>query len=309
MTLLTGGEPAKPAAPPAWFSLPPQEIFDRLQSSPAGLSTAEAQHRLEQYGRNELHERKDLSRLDVFAAQFKNPLLLVLVFAAIVAGFTGEWADAVIVIVIILASAVLGYVREYRAASAAAALRSRIRTRANVLRDGAAQQVAVEEVVPGDVVLLSAGSIVPADCIVLESTDCFVSEAVLTGESFPVEKSAETLPAATPVAKRTNCGFLGTNVRSGTARCIVVETGRATEFGGIEHRLALRPPETDFDRSTRRFGSFLTAAMLLITLIVFVIDIILGRPVVDTLLFSVALAVGLSPELLPAILNINLSRG
>ena len=300
--------PGKPAQEP-WFSIPPQRIFETLHSGLAGLTTAEATRRLDEYGRNELHERKELSPLDVFAAQFKNPLLLILVFAAIVAGFTGEWADAIIVTVIILASALLGYVREYRAATAAAALRSRIRTRADVLRDGAARMVPTEEVVPGDIILLAAGSIVPADCIVLESTDCFVSEAVLTGESFPVEKTAEILPAATPLAKRTNSVYLGTNVRSGTARCIVVQTGRTTEFGRIEHRLALRPPETEFDRSMRRFGSFLSMAMFVMTLIVFVIDIMLGRPVVDTLLFSVALAVGLSPELLPAVLNVNLSRG
>ena len=245
----------------------------------------------------------------MLSAQFRNPLLLLLVFAAIISGITGEWADATIVIVIILASALLGYVREYRAASAAAALRSKIRTRANVLRNGVAGTVPIEEIVPGDVVLLAAGSIVPADAIVLEATDCFVTEAALTGESFPVEKKPGTLPPTTPIAQRTNSVFLGTNVRSGTARCIVVETGRSTEFGGIAHRLTLRPPETEFDRGIRRFGYLLTISMLAMTLIVFVVHILRGRPPAETLLFAVALAVGLSPELLPAILSVNLSRG
>lgn len=293
----------------AWWSLPPQQIFERLDSGPSGLATADAERRVHEYGRNELREHEQLSRLRVLTAQFRSPLLLLLVFAAIIAAVTGEWADATIVILIVLASAGLGYVREYRAAAAAAALRSTIRTRANVIRDGSSTMVPIEDVVPGDVVMLAAGSIVPADAIVLEATDFFVSEAVLTGESFPVEKSAGTLPATTPVARRTNSVFLGTNVRSGTARCIVVQTGRTTEFGGIAHRLMLRPPQTEFDRGIRRFGYLLTIAMLAMTLLVFVAHVMRGRPAGETLLFAVALAVGLSPELLPAILSVNLSRG
>ena len=145
--------------------------------------------------------------------------------------------------------------------------------------------------------------------MVLEADDCFVSEAVLTGESFPVEKIPGVLPLATPLSKRTNCVFLGTNVRSGTARCMVVNTGRATQFGAIAHRLTLRPPETQFDRGIRQFGYLLTVAMLLMVLVVFAAHMLRGRPPVETLLFSVALAVGLSPELLPAILSVNLARG
>jgi len=290
-------------------SLEPQEIFRLLDSGASGLTTEEAERRLRQHGRNELREHEELSWLSVLAAQFRSPLLLLLVFAAGVAALTGEWIDATIVVLIILASAGLGFVREYRAGTAAAALRSRIRTRANVMRDGTARLIPIEEVVPGDVVLLTAGSLVPADAIVIEATDFFVSEAVLTGESFPVEKTAGVLPPSTALAKRTNSVFLGTNVRSGTGRCIVVQTGRGTEFGAIAHRLTLRPPETEFDRGIRRFGYLLTIAMLAMTLVVFVVHVIRGRPAVETLLFAVALAVGLSPELLPAILSVNLARG
>jgi len=203
----------------------------------------------------------------------------------------------------------IGYSREYSAQAAAARLRAHLVTRATVLRDGHAQAIPTEEIVPGDVVVLSAGSLVPADAVILEATDFFVSEAVLTGESFPVPKGPTAAERSASLAKRTNCVFLGTNVRSGTARCLVVGTGPATEFGAIAHRLTLRPPETEFDRGIRRFGYLLTSAMLAMVLLVFVAHMFRDRPPIETLLFSVALAVGLSPELLPAILSINLARG
>jgi Mg2+-importing ATPase len=178
-----------------------------------------------------------------------------------------------------------------------------------VLRDGRPRAVPIEQVVPGDVVLLSAGNLVPADGVVLEASDCHVSEAVLTGESFPVAKGPGTSPAATPLAQRSHSLFLGTDVRTGSARCLVVATGRATQFGAIARRLALRPPETEFDRGTRHFGYLLTSAMLVLVLAVFAVHAVRGRPPVETLLFSIALAVGLAPELLPAILTVNLARG
>ncbi|MFO1401835.1 MAG: HAD-IC family P-type ATPase [Steroidobacteraceae bacterium] len=149
----------------------------------------------------------------------------------------------------------------------------------------------------------------PADARVLEATDLFVNQAVLTGESVPVEKGAAPAPAGAALIERDNCVWLGTNVRSGTARCLVVATGRDSEYGGIAQRLALRPPETEFERGTRRFGYLLTSAMLVIVLCVFVVNMLFGRPPAETFLFSVALAVGLSPELLPAILTVNLARG
>jgi Mg2+-importing ATPase len=266
-------------------------------SGPEGLSSAEAARRLIAHGRNELGEHERLSRSRVLLRQFRNPLLLLLVFAAIVSGVTSQWIDATIVIVIVLASAGIGFVREYHAQAAAEALRSRIRTAAKVIRDGVPKPVPIEELVPDDVVLLSAGSLVPGDGTLLEARDFFVSEAVLTGESFPVEKAAGARV------------FLGTNVRSGTARYVINETGRGTAFGKIAHRLTLRPPETEFDRGIRRFGYLLTIAMLAMVLLVFVAHVFRERPAGETLLFAIALAVGLSPELLPAILSVNLSRG
>jgi Mg2+-importing ATPase len=297
------------ATPAAYWTLDAGDIATRVESRADGLSAADAARRLREYGPNQLRERRSLSRLDALARQVRSPLLLLLVFAAAISALTGEWLDATIVLSIVVATVAIGYVREYSAETAAAALRARLRARSTVLRDGRAEQVPAEEVVPGDVVILSAGDLVPADAILLEATDFFVSEAVLTGEGFPVQKKPGVVDRAAELRQRTNCVFLGTNVRSGTARCLVVATGSATEFGAIAHRLTLRPPETEFDRGIRRFGYLLTTAMLILVAVIFIAHVLAGRPAVETLLFAVALAVGLSPELLPAILNINLARG
>ena len=293
----------------AYWALDVDELVTQLHSTADGLSAVEAEARLREHGPNELGEHRPLSRTGVLVGQLRSPLLLLLVFAAAASALSGEWLDSGIVLTIVVATVGIGYSREYSAQAAAAALRARVRVLASVLRDGRPVPVPIEQVVPGDVVLLSAGSLVPAGGVMLAATDCFISEAVLTGESFPVEKKTErSLPGA-GLAQRRNCVFLGTNVRSGLARCLVVKTGTATAFGAIAHRLTLRPPETEFDRGIRRFGYLLTSAMLLMVLLVFVAHMFRGRPPVDTLLFAVALAVGLSPELLPAILSVNLARG
>jgi Mg2+-importing ATPase len=296
--------------PRAFWTVDPSELLRRLESSPAGLEQEDAARRLERYGTNELHQEQDRSPLAILWRQLRSPLLLLLVFAAVASGVSGEWLDAGIVMTIVAATVAIGFSQEYSAQSAAAALRLRLRVRCSVLRDGRPEQIPLEEVVPGDITILSAGSLVPADGVLLEATDFFVNQAVLTGESFPVQ--TQLTPSAdpkAPLAERTSCVFLGSNVRSGTARCLVVATGRATEFGAIAPRLSVRPPETEFDRGIRRFGYLLTTAMLVMVLLVFAAHVFRGRPPGETLLFSVALAVGLSPELLPAILSINLARG
>ncbi|HEY0993949.1 MAG TPA: magnesium-translocating P-type ATPase [Kofleriaceae bacterium] len=292
-----------------YWSWGDEELTRHLQSSADGLSSSEAARRLREHGRNALRAEGPRSRWSVIWNQLRSPLLLLLVFAAGISIATGELADASIVLAIIIASVVIGYRREYSAQLAAAALAARLQTRASALRDGRPTQIPIDEVVPGDVVVLASGSLVPADARVLEATDCHVSEAVLTGESFPVEKRPGQLAPAQPLAKRTNFVFAGTNVRSGQARCLVVATGRATELGRIAHKLTLRRPETDFDRGIRHFGYLLTSAMLAIVLVVFFAHALRGHPAIETLLFSIALAVGLSPELLPVILSINLARG
>jgi Mg2+-importing ATPase len=306
----TGSQSSQaPAELDAYWVPDAHVIAGRLGSGRDGLSQAEAERRLRTGGPNRLRARRSLSRLAVVWAQIRNPLLLILVFAAVASAFSGEWIDAAIVLVIVVASVGIGYSREYSAQAAVAALQAQVRVRTTVVRDGRTVSVPLEEVVPGDVVMLSAGSLIPGDGVILEATDCYVSEAVLTGESFPTENRPGTAARTASLRDRTNCLFLGTNVRSGTARCLIVATGRSTEFGAVAARLSLRPPETEFDRGIRRFGYLMTIAMLLLVFLVFVAHVLRGRPPVETLLFSVALAVGLSPELLPAILAVSLARG
>jgi Mg2+-importing ATPase len=220
-----------------------------------------------------------------------------------------DWADAVIILVIVLASALLSFYQEYNANHAAEGLRAQLTLNAQVLRGGQVQSIPVEGTVPGDIVLLSAGSLIPADGIVLETKDFFVNQAVLTGETFPVEKSPGPVAATASLVERTNTVFMGTSARSGTARFLVVQTGTSTAFGQIARRLTLRPPETEFERGIRRLGYLLTEVMFVLVLLIFAVNVLLNRSIMDSLLFSIALAVGLTPQLLPAIVNINLSRG
>lgn len=293
----------------AYWTLDAQTAAQQLGTTMQGLSEAEAERRLTVYGPNEPRDHRRLSRTSVLWNQLRNPLLTLLILATVASAMTGQWIDASIVLTIVIASTGIGYSREYRAQSAAERLKIRILTHASVWRDGRLMTLPVRQIVPGDVVSLSAGSLVPADALVIDATDCFVNESVLTGESFPVAKKAGVVSAAATVAERGNCVFLGTNVRSGTARCLIVNTGSATRFGAIADHLTLRPPENEFDRGLRHFGYLLTSVMFVMVLAVFAVNMILGREPIDTLLFAIALAVGLSPELLPAILNVNLARG
>ena len=217
--------------------------------------------------------------------------------------------NASIILVIILASSLLGFWQERGATNAVERLLAVVQTKATVLRDGNRKDIPVEGVVPGDIALLSAGDLIPGDCLVLESKDLFVNEASLTGETFPAEKTVGILPLNTSLSQRTNSLFMGTNVVSGNAQAIVVGTGSETEFGRISDQLKLRPPETEFEHGVRRFGYLLMEVTLVLVVATFAINVYFARPVLDSLLFSLALAVGLTPQLLPAIISINLARG
>ena len=234
---------------------------------------------------------------------------MILIFAAIVSAFVGEWTDAIIVLAVVLGSTLLGFVQEYRASNAVEKLRSQVTIKSNVLRGGKPQMLPSEQVVPGDVVLLSAGSLIPADGVLLEANDFFVNQAVLTGETFPVEKTPGVIPDKASLAERTNCVFMGTSVRSGTAHVLIIQTGKSTVFGQIAERLSLRPAQTEFERGVQKFGYLLTQVMLVMVVLVLAINIFLSKPPIDSLLFALALAVGLTPELLPAIISITLSHG
>lgn len=292
-----------------YWSQPREQVLTALHTTVEGLTAVAARQRLEQWGPNTLDTRPQASALRLLLNQFRSPLVLILVFAAIVSLVVAEWIDATVILVIVVASALLSFWQEYRATNAIEQLRARVTIQTTAIRDGQPQTIPTTALVPGDIVLLSAGSLVPADGLILDAKDCYVNEAALTGESLPVEKAPGLVATEASLPERINCLFLGTSIRSGTARLLIVQTGTHTLFGQIAERLTLRPPETEFERGIRHFGYLLTQIMLLLVLGVFAINVFSHKPPVDALLFAIALAVGLSPELLPAIISITLSKG
>jgi Mg2+-importing ATPase len=294
---------------PSFWNLPAEQVLHQLKTSAQGLSRQEAQQRLSEYGANSLKQKQTSNVLSLLLNQFKSPIILILMAAAILSGFLGDVIDTVIILGIVLISGLLGFWQERGATDAVAKLLALVQVKATVLRDGQSQDIPNEDVVPGDIVVLTAGDSIPGDCLVLESKDLSVNEAALTGETYPVDKLSSVLPAETGLSQRTNTLYMGTNVISGTANAIVVQTGKQTEFGKVSERLKLRPPETEFETGLSKFGYFLMEVTLILVVLIFVANVYLHRPVLESFLFSLALAVGLTPQLLPAIVSVNLARG
>lgn len=292
-----------------YWQLSAEEALTVLHSGQQGLSDAEAQLRQQQYGSNVINERKKYTGLKLFLNQFKTPVTLLLILAAILSLTLGEMIDGIIILTIIFISSILGYWQEKGASNAVEELLKMIAVNCTVYREGIQQQKTIESLVPGDMIELSAGSLIPADCLLINSDNLFVDEATFTGETYPVEKSTAPLPPDTPFAKRYNCVFLGSHVVSGKARALVIHTGRNTELGRLSGRLLHKRTDTEFERGIRRFGYMLMEITLILVLIIFAINVFLHKPVLDSFLFSLALAVGLTPQLLPVIVSINLARG
>ena len=282
------------------------ELSAALGSGSGGLSSKVAAAQLRRIGPNSVEDARQLSAVRLLLRQFESPLVLILIFGAAVSLTLQQWVDAGIILTIVLGSTALGFYQEYRASAAVEKLKRRLALKCRVVRNDIEQTVPVSTIVPGDVIVLSAGNLIPADGLVIEAEDFLVNEASLTGESFPVEKRPGTVPQNTPIARRANAVYLGASVQSGTAKVLAVETGRRTTFGAIVARIKSRPPETEFGRGIRQFGYLLIRVMVVIVLFVLTMNQLLGRPIIDLLLFAVALAVGLSPELLPAIISVML---
>jgi P-type Mg2+ transporter len=292
-----------------FWSVPATKLVEELKTTPYGLTSDEAKERIARFGPNLLRVRRRSGLISLLFSQFKSPIILILIFASFLSIFLRDATDAVIILVIILASGLLGFWQEKGAANAVEKLLSIVQIKSTVRRDSNPVEVPLEEIVPGDILVLKAGDIIFADCIILESKDFFVNEATLTGESYPVEKTVGVLPPETALPNRTNVLYMGTNVISGTADALVVHTGIETEFGRISDRLKLRHPETDFEHGVRRFGYLLMELTLILVIAIFAINVYFARPVMESFLFSLALAVGLTPQLLPAIISINLAHG
>lgn len=284
-------------------------VLERLGAASDGL-TSDAAAAARRRARGSRRLRPGRSRLRLLLAQFASPIMLVLIGATIISMLVGDAIDGAIIVAIIAASGVLGYWQEQRAHTAVAALLATVQVTVPVLRDGAETAVPVAEVVPGDVVLLRAGGVVPGDCRLLESENLLVDESTLSGESFPVEKDARVAVAPTVVlAQRRNSLFLGTHVVSGTGRAVIVLTGRDTLFGAVSADLQRDRVTTAFADGTRRFGILLITMMAILTTFILAVNVVLGRPLIESVLFSLALAVGLSPQMLPAIVALSLAAG
>jgi Mg2+-importing ATPase len=295
--------------PVAFWNEDAATVLTTLGSTSTGLTTEQAATKLDEVGPNSLPASKQTSSIRLLARQFLSPIVLILVAATVLAWVLGDAVDSIIILVIILISGLLGFFQERGAGRAIAALLSAVEVKVTVLRDGAAHELPITSVVPGDVAELSAGDLVPGDCIVLVSNGLQVDESALTGETFPAEKSPGTSAAVSALTARSNMVFLGTHVASGSGTVLVVGTGSSTEIGSVSAHLATAPPRTGFEKGLTAFGLLLTRIMLVLVVAIFVVNLLLHRPPLDSVLFSLALAVGLTPQLLPTIVSISLAQG
>ena len=286
------------------------EVLGKFKTSETGLTHEEATNRLSEFGHNELAKKKKRNVIIEYFSYLKNPLILVLIAAAIISNLLGQIASSIIIIVMILMSTTLNFIQEHKASKAAEKLKKRVATTATVIRGGTAQEIKVAELVPGDIILLSAGDIVPADARLISHKYLFIDQSALTGESIPAEKTSDTIKTAvSSITGWANYLFMGTSVISGTGTAVVVKTGSATEYGEIVKKTIERAPQTEFEKELKEFSFFVTKIIFFLVVFVFIINGLFRHSWLDSLLFAVALAVGLTPELLPMILSINLSKG
>jgi Mg2+-importing ATPase len=290
-------------------SLAIADVFQELASSESGLTAADAADRLAQYGPNQPAPPKHSGPLLQFLHFCVNPLVLILLIASVASAFVGDRTGALIIATVVIVSVALNFFQAYRSERAVRRLREQVAPTATVLRNREWIETPRREVVPGDMVRLSAGDLVPADARLVTSRDLHVQEAALTGESMPVEKMVLGTQPCDPREPNTDRVFLGTSVVSGSATALVIATGVRTAYGEIAERLAARPPQTEFDRGAREFGVLIMRTVFFLVLFILLVNLSLGRNAFESLLFAVALAVGLTPEFLPMITTVTLSMG
>ncbi len=296
--------------PPPIGEPPLSRVMADLGTGVDGLSDAEAASRLRAHGPNQLRPKRRRALVVEFLSRFRNPLVVILLVASGVSAMTGDAASFFIISTIVLLSVTLDFVQEHRAGRAAERLMESVAVHATVIRQGGPKEIPVTALVAGDVVILGAGDLVPADGRLIEAKDFFVNQALLTGESFPVEKHASELAAADAgIDAASNAVFMGTSVISGSARVVICRTGAATALGQIAETLITKPPLTAFERGTRQFGMLIMRLTVLLVLFVLLINALFHRPLLESFLFAVALAVGLTPELLPMVISVTLARG
>lgn len=292
-----------------FWSLQPDEVLEGLSTTASGLSASEAEKRLAAEGKNRLSKGKGDSPLRIFLRQFESPVTLLLLFATAVSFLMQDTTDALIIFAIVLFSAVLSFFQEYRAGVAVEELLKVVGDKVTVERDGKEREISAEELVRGDVILLRVGDLVPADCYLLSASGLTANESALTGETFPAEKRAGALDAGTVLAKRSNCLYMGTGIKTGSGRAVVVHTAPESEFGKISASVQSKEKPTDFERGVQSFGAFLIRITVVMLAAIFLFNILMKKPLFDSFMFALALSVGLTPQLLPAIISINLAKG
>lgn len=296
---------ARPISEGGFWTRPLAQTLALLECRTDGLTTAGAAARLRRAGPNLVRQQSRRSLLRQLAARLRNPLVMILLGAAVLSAITGDRASFAIIAVVVVLSVVLDTVQEHRAATTAERLRLSVGLSERVLRDGVERLVAAAEIVPGDIVRLAAGDLVPADGLVLEARDFFVNEALLTGESYPCEKR----PAGDVHSDTAQVAFAGSSVVSGAATMLVVETGPRTQLGHIAETLRTPPPPAALERGAHQFGMMIIRLTVPLVLFVLMVDLAFQRPTLESFQFALALAVGLTPELLPMVLSVTLARG
>jgi len=282
--------------------------FQKLNSTENGLTQATAENILFQ-SKNKLRTQSNFQKeITLFISQFKNPLMLLLIGAVILSAFLGDTSDVIIILVIVLSTGTLSFFQERNADRVVEKLQSMIALKSLVIRDGKEQEIISTNIVSGDVLLFKAGDMVPADCLIIESNELHANEASLTGESYPVRKEAGILKEVTELAHRTNCIWEGSNIVSGNAKALAINTGANTIFGSIAQSASVNV-ETTFEKGIRDFGFFLMKTTLVLSIFILVVNLLNHKPIIESALFALALAVGMAPELLPAITTIAMSAG
>lgn len=286
-----------------------KDMLKKLNADENGLSGREAEKRIDEYGQNILEERRSSSNLEMFISQFKNPIIIILIFAAFLSIFLKDYTDGIIILIIIMISSLLSYSHESKANNAVKKLLSSVSVTSSVLRDGKFEEIDNAMLTVGDIIKVKTGDMIPADCLIIEANSLSMDESSLTGETFPVEKNNQKVSADTVLSNRKNSLWMGTHVISGSGRAVIVNLAKDSEFGKITASLGEKDSATDFEKGIKSFGNLILHVTTFLIGLIFVFNIFLNKPFLESFMFALALSVGLTPQMLPAIISVNLSQG
>ncbi|EHO82355.1 magnesium-translocating P-type ATPase [Eubacterium infirmum F0142] len=286
-----------------------KDMLKKLNADENGLSGREAEKRIDEYGQNILEERRSSSNLEMFINQFKNPIIIILIFAAFLSIFLKDYTDGIIILIIIMISSLLSYSHESKANNAVKKLLSSVSVTSSVLRDGKFEEIDNAMLTVGDIIKVKTGDMIPADCLIIEANSLSMDESSLTGETFPVEKNNQKVSADTVLSNRKNSLWMGTHVISGSGRAVIVNLAKDSEFGKITASLGEKDSATDFEKGIKSFGNLILHVTTFLIGLIFVFNIFLNKPFLESFMFALALSVGLTPQMLPAIISVNLSQG